>query len=74
MKKVKVNAWYVYNPVGLDRCNPPYGITDGILKQGDRVKVVNKQGCPKANTMGHCYIVNKDNVFCGLVCVNSLQR
>lgn len=64
--KVRVNKFYYYVPVLLDICD---GRTN--LKKGDRVQVVNLPGCPKANTMNHCH-VNKDGVFAGLVCCNSL--
>jgi len=68
--KVRVNSLYVYHANLLDR-------TDGRtnLKNGELVKVVNMYGCPKANTMGHCYVVRKGDVdtFVGLVHCNSLH-
>ena len=70
--KVRVNSRYVYQPVGMDKFDPPYGIEAGILREGEIVKVVNKYGCPPANTMGHCYINNQEGEFCGLVCTQSL--
>ena len=67
-RKVRANSTYIYDPVMLDKINPPFDVT---LKRGDVVTVVNLPGCPKANTMGHCHI-KKDGVFAGLVCTNSL--
>ena len=67
MGKVIAGRKYVFHPVGLDvfdaRTSP---------KDGDVVEVVNKFGCPPANTMGHCF-VNKDGLFAGLVLTNSLE-
>tara|TARA_Y100000034_G_scaffold125913_1_gene176350 strand:- start:324 stop:545 length:222 start_codon:yes stop_codon:yes gene_type:complete len=71
--KVRVNSTYRYDPVALDRVDPPYGVTQGILSKGDIVKVVNLPGCPKANTMGHCHI-EIEGQFAGMVHTNSLQR
>ena len=72
--KVRVNSIYTYNPVPIDKINPSFGVTDGILKAGDKVKVVNKHGCPKANTMNHCYVNTIDGQFAGMVCCNSLVK
>jgi hypothetical protein len=73
--KVRVNVVYVYHPNGLDRVD---GRTD--LKSGELVRVVNLPGCPKANTMGHCYVIRTDGTgihgwknAAGLVCCNSLH-
>lgn len=54
--KVRVNSKYKFQPVPYDRINPP--INSGLynINSGDIVKVVNINGCPKANTMGMCYI------------------
>jgi hypothetical protein len=68
-KKVRVNSKYRYNPVFLDKFKPAI---PGALVKGDIVKVVNKFGCPPANTMGMAY-VEKDGKFCGMVCCNSLE-
>ena len=51
----------------LDSCDPKT-----TLKSGDLVTVRNLHGCPKANTMGHCYVY-KDGKFMGMVCCNSLH-
>ena len=69
MKKVRVGKWYIYKPVGMDIWDP---CTD--LKTGERVKVINKYGCPPANTMGHCYVENTEQEFKGLVLCNSLSE
>jgi hypothetical protein len=66
-KKVRVGSKYIYEPVPFDMCNPPFG-----CEKGDEVKVVNLHGCPKANTMGMCY-VEKNGKFAGMVCTNSLK-
>lgn len=68
--KVKVGKLYKYNPVMMDILHPA---SINTLKLGDIVKVVNKFGCPKANTMNHCY-VEKNGEFQGLVCCNSLEK
>ncbi len=67
-QKVKVNKIYLYQPVLLDRIHPPQNV-----KEGDQVRVVNLQGCPRANTMGHCHVDHLDGTFAGLVCTNSLK-
>ena len=68
-KRVCVGKTYKYVPVMFDSLNPAI---PGLLKPGDILKVVNKFGCPKANTMGMCY-VEKDGVFGGMVMTNSLE-
>ena len=68
-KKVRVNKTYRYNPVPFDISNPAI---PKLLQKGDIVKVVNLPGCPRANTMGMCY-VQKDDKFAGMVCTNSLE-
>ena len=69
--KVRVGKFYVYNPCAWDILDPPIGNP----QVGDRVVVVNKCGCPPANTMGHCYInfVNSGE-FAGLVHTSSLDH
>jgi hypothetical protein len=67
-RKVRVGSKYLYNPVPLDILNPPAG----GLEKGDILKVINLLGCPRANTMGHCYVEKEDGLFGGLVCTNSL--
>ena len=66
--RVRVNSLYVYDPVLPDRmANLP-------INKGDIVRVVNLHGCPKANTMGQCYVADPDtNHFLGMVCCNSLE-
>lgn len=68
--RVRVGSTYIYSPNLLD-------IVDGRtgLKDGEPVKVVNYHGCPRANTMGHCYVVRTSapDVFVGLVHCNSLH-
>lgn len=49
--KVRVNSKYAYHANLLDRVDSRTDLTDGEV-----VRVVNLHGCPKANTMGHCYV------------------
>lgn len=68
--KVRVNSLYMYVPCLLDRID---GRTS--LKHGDVVRVINVYGCPKANTMGHCYVGDaKTGKFIGMVCTSSLIK
>jgi len=72
--RVRVNSIYIYQPVPLDRIDSPHGVKAELLKPGDRVRVVNLPGCPRAGTMNHCHIHSLDGKqFLGLVCCNSLQ-
>ena len=73
MPKVRVNSKYIYIPCLFDLvlCSP-VGIEQKIMAKGDQVKVINLFGCPKANTMGQCYIENAEGKFCGMVSTNSL--
>lgn len=67
--RVRVNSIYTFEPVGIDTWDPK-----SAAQHGDRVRVVNKYGCPPANTMGHCYIETLDGKFLGLVLTNSLVK
>ncbi len=62
-----VGRLYVYRPSLLDifdsKCD---------AKPGDIVRVVNLAGCPRANSMGHCYVEDESGKFLGLVMTNSL--
>jgi hypothetical protein len=69
--RVRANSVYTFRPVMLDVFDPK---TCGGIKDGDRVRVVNLPGCPKANTMNHCHIETMDGKFGGLVCCNSLTK
>ena len=68
--KVRVNSLYVYHPCMLD-------VVDGRtgLKSGAVVRVINLPGCPRANTMGHCYVGDPNNgdKFIGMVATSSLH-
>lgn len=67
--KVRVGQVLVYHPNLLDRVDGRTG-----LQSGDLVKVINLNGAPKANTMGHCYVGRvEDGHFVGLVHTNSLH-
>ncbi len=85
MVKVRVGRKYTYEPVPYDKIHPPMGVESGELAEGDTVKVVNLHGCPKANTMGMCYIGTPDadfrgpnsekiGTFLGMVFTSSLRR
>lgn len=57
MKKVKVNSVYYFNPCLFDKIN---GNSTELFKVGDKVRVINLNGAPPANTMGMCYIIPAD--------------
>lgn len=68
--KVRAGSLYTYMPVPLDLCH-----VCSTAKAGETVRVVNKPGCPRANTMGHAHIESEDgHRFLGLVHTNSLRR
>lgn len=72
--KIKVGAYYIYNPNGWD-------IIDAKtrLHAGDIVRVENAAGCPKAGTMNCCHVwaiksrAYGNYQFAGLVSCDSLQ-
>lgn len=66
-QKVRVGKKYIFEPVFIDRMD----MHKHNIVSGSVVTVVNLSGCPKANTMGHCYIQDA-NKNCTLVCTNSL--
>jgi len=68
MAKVRVGSLYAYHPVMMDVLHPPFGNPEN----GAILRVINKHGCPKANTMGMCYVETMDGEFMGMVCTNSL--
>lgn len=72
--KVRNGSTYVYDPVGMDRFDPPYGVKTGLMNPGDTVKVVKLPGCPPPNTMGMAHVETLDGEFAGLVCCNSLRK
>jgi uncharacterized protein YwlG (UPF0340 family) len=75
MARVRTNSTYIFRPVLIDKTNPPYGVEVGILKAGDKVKVVRLPGCPPPNTMGHAHIaIAETGEFAGLVATNSLNK
>ncbi len=68
--KVKVGSIYTYDPCNWDMLDPKT-----CLEQGDKVRIFNKPGCPKANTMGHCHVEDPNTKeFYGLVSCNSLTK
>jgi hypothetical protein len=69
MRRVRAETLYIYEPVGIDLWEP-----NTRARPGQLVRVRNLTGCPPANTMGHCHIVEPSNgEIIGLVLVNSLQ-
>ena len=72
-KRVRKNALYRFDPVLMDRCDPPIGVRENRLNTGDLVRVVALPGCPPPNTMGHAHIATPAGRFLGLVHVNSLK-
>ena len=67
-RKVKVGQVYTFNPCMWDVLD-----AKGPLVKGDKVKVVNLPGAPKANTMGHCYAEHVTTHHVQLVHCNSLE-
>jgi hypothetical protein len=70
MNKVRVGSLYAYDPVMMDVLRPPFGNPE----KGAILRVINKFGCPKANTCGMCYVETMDGEFMGMVCTNSLTH
>lgn len=67
--KVRVNSLYRFDPCIVDIAHPPYNVS-----KGDIVRVKNLFGCPPANTMNHCHVVNPfTGEFLGLVHTSSLE-
>ena len=71
-RRVRAGTTYRFDPVGIDRYDPPHGVKEGRLGKGDLVKVIKLHGCPPPNSMGMAHI-EKDGKFAGLVCTNSLR-
>ena len=68
-RRVRVGSRYTYRAVGIDAWSP----NPLAPCEGEEVRVINLQGCPPANTMGHCYVESvTSGEFCGLVLANSL--
>lgn len=69
-RRVRVGAVYRFEACGFDRFHP-HG---GTPANGATVRVIDRHGCPPANTMGHCYVESLDGCFLGLVQTASLTR
>ena len=70
IRRVRAGQTYRYDPVMWDVFDPKTK-----LQEGDIVRVKNLHGCPPANTMGHCHVVDpQTGEFIGLVHVNSLHK
>ena len=66
--RVSVNRVYTYRPNLMDRVD-----ARTVLQSGERVKVINLPGAPKANTMGQCYVADPGTgEFIGMVSTSSL--
>jgi hypothetical protein len=71
--KLRAGTVRVFNPVGWDLLDPPYGVAAGLLKPGDKVKVIKLPGAPPPGTMGHYHVARvSDGEFVGLVTGASL--
>jgi len=69
-RRVTPGNVYHWDPVMLDQFDRNKMLP--VLTRGELLTVVNRHGCPPANTMGHCYVQRQDGEFAGLVCTNSL--
>ena len=67
-KLVRAGSTYRFEALMIDVLHPPYDV-----REDDVVRVVNLDGCPKANTMGHAHVEHLDGTFGGLVCTRSLK-
>jgi len=78
MTLIRGGRKYYYDPVGIDRIDPPVGVQRGILSPGDKVRVLPGRALgpwhTKTIAMNHCYIESEAGVFAGLVHVNSLTK
>lgn len=67
--KVRAGRTYTYDPVPLDQ----FAGHLRHIEPGTLVRVVSPPGCPKANTLGHCFVETLTKEFVGLVCCVSLK-
>ena len=69
---------YIYNPVGIDKFDPPVGVERGILSRGDKVRIIPKGklgSWHNATTFGgHTYVATMQGEFAGMVKVASLVK
>jgi hypothetical protein len=71
MKRVRAGSVYTFQPVMMDIVWSRHHSATA----GERVRVINLPGAPKANTMGQCHIENAETGdFLGMVSVHSLTR
>ncbi len=69
--RVRANSIYTFVPVLGDIAMPQHY----TAVKGQRVRVVNLPGAPKANTMGQCNIADPDTGdLLGMVYCNSLVK
>jgi hypothetical protein len=73
-EKVRVGLTGYYDPVLMDLADPPYGVRTGILKPGDKVKIVTMRNAPPPGMMGMCYVNNAAGEFAGLISVRSITK
>lgn len=67
MQNTRIGSVYTFIPCFFDRAiSEPFGVKQGILKSGDKVKVIK----PKlGRNTRQCYIENMKKEFCGM-CMN----
>ena len=68
--RVRKGSTYIFDPCGWDI----YDAKEYTPKKGDKVKVCQPYGCPRNNTMNHCYVETMEGKFLGLVHCNSLTK
>jgi hypothetical protein len=69
--KVRIGSMYIYSPNGLDTFRACQG---NSLQPGQIVRVISLPGAPKANTMGQCYVGDRETgKFICMVSTGSLE-
>lgn len=69
--RVFANSTYIFRPCMMDIIWEQHH----SAIEGQRVRVINLPGAPKANTMGQCHIEDAINrEFLGMVSIHSLTR
>jgi hypothetical protein len=69
--KVRTGSLYIYSPNLWDKFTACQG---NSLQPGQIVRVINLPGAPKANTMGQCYVGDRETgKFICMVSTGSLE-
>jgi hypothetical protein len=69
--KVRTGSLYIYSPNGWDTVLACQG---NSLQPGQIVRVISLPGAPKANTMGQCYVGDRETgKFICMVSTGSLE-